>query len=128
MPASVAALILRLSRPVHSFFGEVKMLEVCLPGKFEVKLSNERVEIRSRPAQSLLACLRCVCFVSLSSVDDPQLLVSQIADAVKFSFQVRDPQAQRAPESQSNQLLAYLYGKHMLLVLDNLDHLLTPGI
>jgi hypothetical protein len=69
-----------------------------------------------------------VCFVSLSSVDDPQLLVSQIADAVKFSFQVRDPQAQRAPESQSNQLLAYLYGKHMLLVLDNLDHLLTPGI
>jgi len=33
------------------------MLEVCLLGKFEVRLDGQPVEIPSRPAQSLLAYL-----------------------------------------------------------------------
>lgn len=67
-----------------------------------------------------------VCFVALAPVNDPQLIVSQIADAVGFSFHVRDRQATCTPESQNNQLLAFLRPKRILLVLDNLDHLLRP--
>lgn len=57
-----------------------------------------------------------VYFVSIAAVDSVDLLVPVIADALQFVFQVRqDPQ---------EQLLNYLRGKELLLVLDNMEHLL----
>jgi len=54
-------------------------------------------------------------FVGLSSVTSTEFLLPAIADAVRFSaFREGDPKAQ---------LLSYLSEKHMLLVVDNFDHL-----
>jgi predicted ATPase/DNA-binding SARP family transcriptional activator len=56
-----------------------------------------------------------VYFVSLAPIHSSDLLVSAIAEAMKFSFQgVPDPQAQ---------LLSHLREKKMLLLMDNLEHL-----
>jgi predicted ATPase/DNA-binding CsgD family transcriptional regulator len=58
-----------------------------------------------------------VYFVSLAPLTDPNLIVSTIAEAVHFAF---------APvESPERQLLNYLRDKHLLLLLDNFEHLLS---
>ncbi len=57
-----------------------------------------------------------VYFVSLVALADPQDIVRAIADAVGFSIDRSDTTA----------LLNYLSGKHMLLLLDNFEHL-TEG-
>ncbi len=57
-----------------------------------------------------------VCFVSLASLDASAFLVPTIADALDYSFQ-----GQVEPRVQ---LLNYLHSKQMLLVLDNVEHLL----
>lgn len=57
-----------------------------------------------------------VCFVPLAPLTSPAFLVSAIAGALGISFQGQvDPHLQ---------LLDHLHGKQMLLVLDNLEHLL----
>jgi predicted ATPase/DNA-binding SARP family transcriptional activator/Tfp pilus assembly protein PilF len=56
-----------------------------------------------------------VTFVPLASVGAATLLASAIASALSFSFYGQDLE---------HQLLSYLRGKEMLLVLDNLEHLL----
>ncbi len=58
-----------------------------------------------------------VYFVPFASVFSPDLMVYAVADAVGFSFF-----GQLEPRAQ---LLEYLQTKHMLLVLDNLEHLLA---
>jgi DNA-binding SARP family transcriptional activator/tetratricopeptide (TPR) repeat protein len=58
-----------------------------------------------------------VCFVSLVSVASADLMVYTIADALELSF--------FGPKSPKEQLLEYLENKDMLLVLDNLEHLLS---
>lgn len=56
-------------------------------------------------------------FASLASASSPELMVPAIADALEFPFASRqDPQ---------EQLVNYWREKEMLLVLDNLEHLLT---
>ena len=65
-----------------------------------------------------------VYFVSLATIDDPTLIATPIATAVGFSFHVRDQREKWERELQNEQLLAYLRNKQMLLVLDNLEHLL----
>jgi predicted ATPase/DNA-binding XRE family transcriptional regulator/Tfp pilus assembly protein PilF len=57
-----------------------------------------------------------VCLVSLAQVAQPSLLITAIASALGLSFQ-----GQSEPRDQ---LLAGLRDRHMLLVLDNLEHLL----
>ena len=57
-----------------------------------------------------------VYFVSLASIGSPDHLVPTVADALNFSFY--------NDVDQKVQLLEYLREKEMLLVLDNLDHLL----
>jgi predicted ATPase/DNA-binding SARP family transcriptional activator len=69
-----------------------------------------------------------VCFVSLASLDDPNLIVSPIAEAISFPFYVRDQTEHWEFDPQKEQLLAYLREKQMLLVLDNLEHLLPPPL
>jgi predicted ATPase/DNA-binding CsgD family transcriptional regulator len=57
-----------------------------------------------------------ICFVPLQSVSKPEHIVSVMADALKFQFyEGGDPK---------QQLLGYLREKHILLILDNFDHLL----
>lgn len=55
-------------------------------------------------------------FVSLAPVSSPEFFASTIADALKFTF--------AGSEALNHQLLDYLQDKSVLLVLDNLEHLL----
>jgi DNA-binding SARP family transcriptional activator/tetratricopeptide (TPR) repeat protein len=57
-----------------------------------------------------------VCFVSFAAVASPDLMVYTLADALELSLV-----GQRPPKDQ---VLDYLKNKKMLLVLDNLEHLL----
>ncbi len=57
-------------------------------------------------------------FVPLAAIQAPNLLAQAIAAAIGFSFG-----NQGDPE---HQLLSYLRDKHMLIVLDNIEHLLLP--
>ena len=62
-----------------------------------------------------------VVFVPLAPISTPALLVPTIADAIGFTFS--------GPEPPSIQLLRFLQSKQLLLILDNLEHLLgdVPG-
>jgi predicted ATPase/DNA-binding SARP family transcriptional activator len=55
-------------------------------------------------------------FVSLAPLQSPEAIVPAMAQAVGFGF--------RAGSGPQQQLLDYLRGKHMLLILDNAEHLL----
>jgi len=57
-----------------------------------------------------------VFFVNFAAVNEEALVVSTIADALKFSFY--------AGKDHKVQLLDYLSGKEMLLVIDNMEHLM----
>ena len=58
-------------------------------------------------------------FISLVSVSSSDATVSAIASGIGFAFY--------GPNDPKNQLLNYLANKHMLLVLDNIEHLLVEG-
>lgn len=61
-----------------------------------------------------------VFFVALAAVESEEGIVPAIAQAVGFSFQ----NDRRSPQTQ---LTDYLRTRHLLLVLDNWDHLLAAG-
>lgn len=64
-----------------------------------------------------------VYFVPLTSVNSTRFIVPVIADAIGFAFQGANPIDPKA------QLIGYLKGKQILLLIDNLEHLLAdPGI
>jgi predicted ATPase len=59
-------------------------------------------------------------FVGLASLDSPAFLITTIAQALDFKFHdADDPQ---------EQLFSYLRERHMLLVLDNVEHLLDGSL
>ncbi len=60
-----------------------------------------------------------VYFVPLASLTSAQFIVPAIADALGFAFS--------GPVEPKTQLLNYLQQKHLLLVLDNLEHLLEAA-
>ena len=60
-----------------------------------------------------------VCFVPFDAVGSPELMVSAVADALSFTF--------FGPQHPEEQLLAYLQSQNLLLVLDNLEHLLNDS-
>ena len=60
-----------------------------------------------------------VCFVPFDTVGSPELMVSAVADALSFSF--------FGPQHPEEQLLEYLQSQTLLLVLDNLEHLLNDS-
>jgi predicted ATPase/transcriptional regulator with XRE-family HTH domain/cytochrome c553 len=60
-----------------------------------------------------------VCFVPLASLNSPQFIVPAIADAFEFTFS--------GTVEPHQQLLNYLREKRLLLVLDNVEHLLAGG-
>ncbi len=57
------------------------------------------------------------CFVSLVGTSSTEFIVPTIADALSFTFS--------GSTELKAQLFNHLKGKHLLLVLDNLEHLLT---
>ena len=59
-----------------------------------------------------------VYFVELASINTGESMVSAVADAVDYPFQ----QDERPPKQQ---LLNYVHDKHLLLVLDNFEHLVA---
>ncbi|WP_374685679.1 adenylate/guanylate cyclase domain-containing protein, partial [Promineifilum sp.] len=59
-------------------------------------------------------------FVPLAPLNTPESMVSAVAQAVGFRFRQSD-------EPPRRQLLDFLRRKHLLLVLDNLEHLLPEG-
>jgi predicted ATPase/uncharacterized protein HemY len=70
-------------------------------------------------AEQVGGFLNGVFFVPLASVSSPQFLVTTIAEAIGFDFS--------GEQDSQVQLLNYLRGKEMLLVLDSLEHLLIPS-
>lgn len=62
-------------------------------------------------------------FVSLAALDDPCLITGPLADALGFSLYLRDQREHWTRDKQADQLIAYLRDKRLLLVLDNLEHL-----
>ena len=69
-------------------------------------------------AEQVRGFLNGIFFVPLAAISSPRFLAATIAEAVGFVFSgEQDPRVQ---------LLNYLRGKEMLLVLDNFEHLLTP--
>jgi len=64
-----------------------------------------------------------VYFAPLASVNSSRLIIPVIAESVGFSFQGENP------ADPKTQLFSYLREKQMLLLIDNLEHLLNePGI
>ena len=66
-----------------------------------------------------------VYFVSLASVNAADQIAAPIATAVDFSFHIRDQRERWENDAENDQLLAYLCDKRILLILDNLEHLLA---
>jgi DNA-binding SARP family transcriptional activator len=62
-----------------------------------------------------------VFFVPLAALDDPKLIGTSISTAIQFSIQAQN---QRDEDPLNKQLMSYLRDKQMLLVLDNLEHLM----
>ncbi|MCA1955116.1 MAG: tetratricopeptide repeat protein [Anaerolinea sp.] len=60
-----------------------------------------------------------VYFVPLAPLTDAGQIVSAIAEALRFTFYAREPLL--------GQLLRYLAGRQMLLVLDNFEHVIAGG-
>ena len=90
---------------------DCRLLTVLGPGG----VGKTRLALQAAEATSQ-AFLEGVYFIPLASVSAPEYLVSAIADAVQFSFS--------GPQDPRVQLVNYLRGKQVLLVLDNLEHLL----
>ena len=61
-----------------------------------------------------------VYFVPLQPLDSPDIIISTIADALKFPFY--------SDQDVKTQLLSYLREKRLLLVMDNFEHLLDGAI
>lgn len=57
-----------------------------------------------------------VCFVSLASLSSVDFMISAIAEAINFSF--------FSGEDHEEQLVSFLREKHLLIIIDNLEHLL----
>ncbi|MCB0214341.1 MAG: AAA family ATPase, partial [Anaerolineae bacterium] len=87
-------------------------------------IGKTRLAVEAAQAQSH-AFADGVYFVSLASVDAPDQIAAPIAMAINFSFHIRDQGERWENDSESDQLLAYLRDKRILLILDNLEHLLA---
>ncbi len=93
----------------------VRLITVLAPGGMgKTRLALEAAN-RSLPKFS-----NGVYLVELAPLSDPATVVSAIADAIGFQFQGSET-------GHRQQLLDYLHGKTMLLVLDNYEHLLDEA-
>lgn len=86
-------------------------------GKTRLALQTAQAFIASQPGEGFFS--HGIIFVPLAAVGSTPGMVSAIAEAVNFSFYSNVPPRQ--------QLLDYLREKEMLLILDDLEHLLAMG-
>ena len=97
----------------------IRLVNILGPGG----IGKTRLAIEAARAQSD-AFVDGVYFVSLAALDDPNLIATPIANAINFSFFMQDQRDNAGKNPQNQQLLAYLGDKQMMLILDNLEHLL----
>ena len=102
---------------------ERRLVSITGPGG----MGKTRLAIEAARGQSC-AFPDGVFFISLAPLDDPVFVVSLIAETVGFSFHVRDQREQWEADLQIAQLTDYLRDKRLLLVLDNMEHLLTASV
>ncbi len=115
--SEVAQLIKMLAAPNN------RMVTILGPGgmgKTRLAIEVARNSARSFPDG--------VFFIPLDSLDDPLSIVPEIANALSFTFYVRDQSEHWEYDTEQAQLLAYLGDKQLLLILDNTEHLLTSAI
>lgn len=94
-----------------------RLLTLIGPGGIgKSRLAIEAASILSESDDSPFA--GGVCFVQLAPIDTYSGMIAAIANATHFAFYSEVPSEQ--------QLLNYLINKALLLVLDNLEHLLPP--
>lgn len=92
----------------------IRLLTILGPGG----MGKTRLALEAA-AQQLNNYRDGVYFVDLAPLIDPAQIVTTIADAIQFSFYKDVPPTQ--------QLLDYLREKHMLLLLDNFEHLISSA-
>jgi predicted ATPase/DNA-binding SARP family transcriptional activator/Tfp pilus assembly protein PilF len=90
---------------------DCRLVTLCGPGG----IGKTRLALKTA-ADQVGAFAHGVYFVPLAAVSSPDLIVPTIANALEFSFY--------GHEDTKEQLLNYLREKEMLLVLDNLEHIL----
>lgn len=94
---------------------EVRLLTLTGPG------GSGKTRLSLHAAGALLGAFeRGVFFVPLTSVNDPKLIVSTIASTLKVKELPSRPLLDTLQE--------YLHDKHLLLVLDNFEHLLDGAV
>jgi len=98
---------------------------VGLGGSGKTRLAIQAAAQRADPRDPQ-AFPHGVYFVGLAAVSTPEGVVATIADALGMPFDVRSGSSLALQAAQA-QLLRYLAGKGVLLVLDNCEHLLAEG-
>lgn len=136
-PAEASAPASHLPRPATPFLGrsreleqitawlsepECRLLNITGPGG----VGKTRLAVRAAEAQRGRFA-QGVFFVPLAPVADAEQMVPAIAEAVGFSFFGQSLRREELDQhQQKRQLLNFLGGKQMLLVMDNFEHL-TPA-
>ncbi|MCB0165537.1 MAG: hypothetical protein KDI79_15005 [Anaerolineae bacterium] len=100
----------------------VKLITVLGPGG----MGKTRLAIEAARAQAE-AFTDGVYFVPLAPLDDPGFISSEIAEEIGLILHFKDHQEHWKNDTQVEQILAYLRDKHLLLILDNSEHLLTTA-
>lgn len=90
--------------------GGIGKTHLALQAALEMKAAHKKI------AEAEQLFVNGACFVPLDALNSADFLVATIANALDFSFFSGD--------DQEDQLLSYLHDKHLLLVVDNLEHLI----
>ncbi len=109
---------------------EIRLVTIVGPGGMgKTRLALEVAERQTRPTAGKYPFPDGVFFVPLAAVSSPEHIIPAIAKALNIpldtgqSAEIREMAAQ-ATSTQKTGLISYLWAKRILLVLDNLEHLL----
>jgi predicted ATPase/DNA-binding SARP family transcriptional activator len=97
---------------------DCRLITLCGPGG----IGKTRLAVEAA-ARNLHQFSHRVHFISLASIDDPELIVSNLASALQFTFF----SSKSSHEENKQQLFRFLREKQMLIILDNFEHLLQEN-
>jgi len=106
--ADPACRLLTLTGP-----GGIGKTRLALQAALQIK------ETHQKTAETEQLFLNGACFVSLDALSSGDFLAATIANALNFSFFSGD--------NQDDQLLSYLHDKRLLLLIDNVEHLIQEA-